>query len=355
MPEQERQSSKDRTKCVDLVFEGGGVKGVGLLGALSVLQERGFQVQSVAGASAGAIVATLLAAGYVSEELYPILVDLDFKQFLDRGREDNVPLIAAPVSIYKDAGIYEGQAFLEWMAKLLQAKDVETFRDLIHPDFGDDDPRYRYRVQVIASDLTLRQLLVLPRDARLLGVEPDDFGVALAVRMSMSIPVFFEPVQFLNPRTGQLHLIVDGGMLSNFPVWLFDCGDGEPEWPTFGLMLAEKDPRNSLASQISPQERSRMGVAALSSYLKSLVETMMAARDRMYLENADFARTIMIPTMGVRATDFDITRERSLALYASGRKAAEDFLEDWDFDEYIARFRAGKPTSRRKHIFQKQP
>ena len=77
---------------------------------------------------------------------------------------------------------------------------------------------------MIASDLTEQRLLVLPRDARTLGIEDlDQLNVALAVRMSMSIPVFFEPVSFTNRRTGREHLIVDGGMLSNLPIWLLDA------------------------------------------------------------------------------------------------------------------------------------
>ena len=103
---------------------------------------------------------------------------------------------------------------------------MRTFADLVHPEFA-DDPRFRSRLQVIASDVTTHELLVLPRDATKLGIEPDELDVALAVRMSMSIPVFFEPVRFENPKTGETHVIVDGGMLSNFPVWLFDCDDGD--------------------------------------------------------------------------------------------------------------------------------
>ncbi|MDP8926879.1 MAG: patatin-like phospholipase family protein [Actinomycetota bacterium] len=79
--------------------------------------------------------------------------------------------------------------------------------------------RYRYKAQVIASDLTKWRLLVLPRDAPKLGIDdPNDLSVALAVGMSISIPILFESVKFANPKTGREHLIVDGGMLSNFPV-----------------------------------------------------------------------------------------------------------------------------------------
>lgn len=65
----------------------------------------------------------------------------------------------------------------------------------------------------------------------------------------MSIPVYFEPVRWENPETGKEHIIVDGGLLSNFPVWLFDA-DGEPDWPTFGLLLVEPEPRENVAGRI---------------------------------------------------------------------------------------------------------
>src|SRR5436305_307633 len=83
-------------------------------------------------------------------------------------------------------------------------------------------------VQVIASDLSKERMLVLPRDARdQLGIDPDELEVARAVRMSMSIPMFFDPVVHQNPaNANEEHVIVDGGLLSNFPIWLFDCPPG---------------------------------------------------------------------------------------------------------------------------------
>ncbi len=108
------------------------------------------------------------------------------------------------------------------MRDLLEDKGVRTFGDLIRRE--DAELEYRYKAQMIASDLTERRLLVLPWHAPKLGIDdPDDLDVALAVRMSMSIPIFFEPARFVNAKTGGEHLIVDGGMLSDFPVWLFDA------------------------------------------------------------------------------------------------------------------------------------
>jgi NTE family protein len=341
--------TETHARKVDLVFEGGGVKGIGLAGAVATLEERGYEPQNVAGTSAGAISAALLAAGYGADELREIIMNLDYRQFEDKGWEDRVPLIERSLSMLLDLGLYEGNRFLEWIRELLEAKGIRTFADLVHADYA-DDPRYRSRLQVIASDVTTHQLLVLPRDAHKLGIEPDELDVALAIRMSMSIPVFFEPVRWANPRTGEEHLIVDGGMLSNFPVWLFDCEEGVPDWPTFGLLLVEPRPSVPVGERLPKERRATKGPRAVVDYMKALAQTMMEAHDRLYVESATYARTIPIPTLGVGTTEFDLSPARALALYDSGRAAAAEFLDTWDFDAYIAEFRSGKTHSRRSEL-----
>ncbi|HET7855457.1 MAG TPA: patatin-like phospholipase family protein, partial [Gaiellaceae bacterium] len=336
-------------KYADLVCEGGGVKGIGLAGAYSMLEEKGYEAKNVAGTSAGAITAALIAAGYRADELKEIIVSLDYREFQDKGWEDKLPVIDRSASILLDLGIYEGKRFHEWMKEMLEAKGIRTFRDLVVKD--ETDPKYRSKLQVIASDVTGRRLLVLPQDAVKLGYkDPDDLEVAFAVRMSMSIPIFFEPVRVENKDTDTEHVIVDGGMLSNFPVWLFDCEPGEePEWPTFGLLLVEPEPKKPIGHRLEKDGKDR-GVSAMIDYVKAMAQTMMEAHDRLYLEKEQFARTIPIPTLGVGTTEFGITRERALALYESGRRATEEFLKDWDFDRYVAEFRQGKTFSRREEL-----
>ena len=344
--------SNDDTNKVDLVLEGGGVKGIGLVGALAVLEERGFRPQNLAGTSAGAIAAALTAAGYSAAQLHEILAGLDFNDFKDEGWEDRVPVVGVPLSVLKDEGIFEGRHLLEWMRKLLDRQGVSTFRDLIDERFA-DDPRYRYRLQVIASDITARRLLILPRDAARFGIDPDDLEVAEAVRMSMSIPVFFEPWRWVpKPELGGgqaegEHLIVDGGVLSNFPVWLFDS-HGEPAWPTFGLMLVEPEPRRSVADRL--ESAANGSHPDIFDFIKALMQTMLEAHDRMYLENDSYVRTIGVPTLGVRTTEFDLSRARAEQLYQSGREAAEKFLQTWDFDAYKAGFREQEAPSRRELV-----
>jgi NTE family protein len=339
----------DGRQYADLVFEGGGVKGIGLAGAFAALQQRGFEHRSVAGTSAGAITAALVAAGYSSAELDEILLKVPFADFKDPDWMDRLGIPGQAVSLLRDKGIYEGEFFRKWIAGLLEAKGVTHFGHLA--DEQAEEPNRRHRLKVIASDVTHRRMLVLPDDARHLGVEPDELEIAYAVRMSMSIPIFFEPVVHRNPGTGEEHLIVDGGMLSNFPVWLFDCEGRDPNWPTFGLMLVEPDPKVPIGHRLEGEDHA-VDRGSLIDYLKSLASTMMAAHDRLYLENATFARTIPIPTLGVGTTEFDIQPERVKAIYESGHAAASSFLDEWDFEAYIAEFRRDKEPLRRRDLLR---
>lgn len=337
----------DNEQYADLVFEGGGVKGIGLAGAFATLTERGFTPKSVAGTSAGAITAALVAAGYSAAELDAILRDLPFADFKDKGWEDKVGLPGQLFSLLHDKGIYEGKRFQTWMSELLEARQITRFGQLAYED--PEVPGKHYRLKVIASDVTHRRMLVLPDDAGHLGIVPDDLDIAYAVRMSMSIPIFFEPVVHSNKDTGEEHMIVDGGMLSNFPVWLFDSKGREPRWPTFGLMLVEPEPQKPIGHRLEDEDH---GVerGSLIDYVKSLASTMMAAHDRLYLESATYARTIAIKTLGVGTTEFDIKPERVKALYESGQAAASDFLDKWDFKAYIEEFRRGKELPGRRDL-----
>jgi len=152
----------------DAVFEGGGVKGIGLVGAVAVAEERGYQWANVAGTSAGAIVAALVAAGYSAAEIKEILVELDYIRFKDASMLDKVPLVGPVSSLIFEKGIYEGKFFENWMRKLLKEKNVETFNDLILEDSGGDE-RYRFKLRVVASDITHGRLLRQAGGRKVLG------------------------------------------------------------------------------------------------------------------------------------------------------------------------------------------
>lgn len=325
----------------DAVFEGGGVKGIGLVGAVAVTEGMGYEFCNVAGTSAGAIVAALVAAGYRARELRDIMRSLDYTQFKDKGLLDNIPVFGRVLSLGLEKGIYEGVYLEDWLREKLAAKGKRTFKDLIIDEFR-DAPKYRYKLQVIAADISRGKMLVLPRDSQDYGIAPDDLDIARAVRMSMSIPFFYEPVTLRLGGTGKACFIVDGGVLSNFPIYLFDDGTPDPPWPTFGYLLAEHP-------DVVGQEV-RHEVSGPLSLLASLFLTMLEAHDRMYISNGAFVRTIMIPTVGVKTTEFDLAPERAEALYQSGVNAAEEFFRSWDFERYKAAFRQAAEQNRRDAI-----
>ncbi len=345
-------ASSDEELYFDLVCEGGGVKGIGLAGAYAVLEESGRHPRNVAGTSAGAITAALIAAGYTSKELNDAVFNLDYRSFEDPTWEDKIPLIGKGLSIGMENGIYLGNEFEKWIRGMLAAKHIHTFADLPADWEGATFPS---RLQVIASDLSAGKMLILPKDAEQLGIDPAEMEVAQAIRMSMSIPVFFEPVRWKNPKTNRQHVIVDGGILSNYPIWLFDSAPGkEPRWPTFGLMLVEPDPKIPIGERLPEPEKAVHGPRGLIAMLTNIVHTMMEAHDRQYIDKSEYARTIPIPTLGVGTTEFNITKERTQALYESGRNAATDFLKTWKFPEYKTAFRTGKEHSRRADIVHAQ-
>jgi NTE family protein len=340
-------ASWEQHKKVDLVFEGGGVLGVGLAGAYSVIDASGFHPQNVAGTSAGAIVASLVAAGYSGAELRDIMFGLDFSRFMDPTRLGALPFIGASLvgealSVLFEQGLYKGDYIEREIEGHLAAKGIRTFGDLVYDaGLAADDP-YRYKLQVIASDVTNRCLLRLPLDAPRLGLDPDRLPVARAVRMSMSIPFFFVPVRWPMPQGKQRTTIVDGGMLSNFPIWLFDSA-GIPEWPTIGVKFTE-DPRQDLPDPLGHP------VQSLVDYVKALIATMMEFHDRLYLDGETFARTITVPTQGVSGTNFNLTAEDKQRLFEGGQQAAGEFFQRWSFAGYVAAYRSAAPVLRHSDV-----
>lgn len=318
----------------DLVLEGGGVKGIGLVGAVSVLEERGYSFPRIAGTSAGAIVGALAAAGYSGAELRDVMDSVDYTRFADRGLIDVGPLGMA-LSLIFERGIYEGAYLKDWLGEHLAGKGVRTFRDLRLPADPDGtlEEHQRYRLVVMAADLSRGALVRLPWDyERSYGLEPDEQPVVDAVRASMSIPFFYEPAKLRSARSGETSYLVDGGVLSNFPVAVFDRTDANPpRWPTFGIKLSARPDANQVPNRIDDT----LGFA------KALVATMMSGHDQMHIDDPCVQqRTIFVDTLRVQATDFDLAPATRRTLYENGRRAAEVFLATWSFDEHIASCRS---------------
>jgi NTE family protein len=327
-------------QTADVVLEGGGVKGIALVGALNVLQENGYEFHRVAGTSAGSIVGALLAAGMPGERMKELIGSVDYHSFQDKGFEDHL-LIGRIFSLLWEHGIYEGEYLREWLTEQLEGLGVRTFADLRLEDAGSDlEPGRDSRLVVMASDISTGRLRRLPWDYPSLGLVPDETPVADAVRASMSIPFFFEPVRLQAAASKDKIWLVDGGMLSNFPIEVFDRTDGMvPRWPTFGLKLSARRP---------DEDAPRYQVKSTADMIKAMVGTMTSFHDRLHIDDESvIARTIFIDTMNVKATDFDLDRATADRLYANGRDAAQRFLETWDFEAYVERYRTvALPASR---------
>lgn len=319
----------------DLVCEGGGVKGIALTGAAMALHEAGYSFPRIAGTSAGAIVgavlAALQAAGESIDRAADIARSLDYGRFRDSGVVGRLlgPLgfLADWTSLLFESGLYEGRYLHQWLRGVLGDLGVHTFADLREddPDSG-LPPERAYRLVVTASDLSRQRLAVLPWDYPAYGLVPDEVAVADAVRASASIPFFFEPVQMRSPRGTST--LVDGALLSNYPLEIFDRFDGRPaRWPTLGVRLTSRlgEPRYSEPVR---------GPVSLAG---AVVQTTIEASQAQHVENpCDVRRSVFVDTSDVSAVDFDISAAQVEALYEGGRRAAERFLATWSYEDWRA-------------------
>lgn len=320
----------------DAVFEGGGVKGIAFIGAIQVMEEEGYRWQKLAGTSAGSIIASLLSAGYNGDELYAIFKHFDFASLLERRGWRSIPLLGPLWSLLTQKGIYPGQRLEQFVDDLLRRKGIRTFGDL-PPD----------KLKIIVSDISEYRMLVLPDDLVHFQLNPLTFPIARAVRMSSALPYFFQPVLLRHAVSKNVHYLVDGGLLSNFPVWLFDVE--QPRWPTFGFRLSSPPPGEQLEEAESAEhEEGKRNITGLLSYSKSLLITMLEAHDRLHVKQAEAVRTIFIPTRGIRSTQFRMSPQMRENIYRSGRAAAERFVRQWDYAQYLKTFRTSTDPADKK-------
>lgn len=326
----------------DLVLSGGGVKGLALVGAVTALLDAGYQPRRISGTSAGALVGAVLAAAAHSgalstPQLTELAMGMDYREFLDPGPVERLPLIGPAWGVVSGGGVYRGDALRRWVARQLADFGVTTFADLAL-DAPHLPPEQRYRLVVTVADVTLGQLVRLPWDyERVYGLDPDTQSVADAVRASTAIPFFYRPEE-LTSADGRTSRLVDGGLLSNFPIDSLDRCDGEPpRWPTFGVTLLPDLPAENAA--VIPALRP-LHLISSPTLLEQVVTTILVGRDQAYLNQPWVsARAIRIDTSSVGVLDFDLSEADKRSLFESGQGAAEDFLAGWDWDDYLRRFR----------------
>ena len=326
-------------KPMDLVLSGGGVKFIGLVGAVVALMDAGYSIKRVSGVSAGSVVAAILAAAskgaqLTGEEIKELAFSVPLHKWRDSGP---VPYLGAAWGLVRETSMYRGDEAYDWIRSELKNLGVTSFGDLVID--GDHLPAGpRYKLVVTVADLTAAQLVRLPWDyQRLYGLDPDEQLVADAVRASMAIPFFYRPVK-LTGAGGATSTLVDGGVLSNFPIDTFDRPDGKPpRWPTFGITVLPR-PSEGIGAVMPALKPLRL--FEQTALLESLLTTMLAGHDQTHLSKPWVAaRAILVESANVGVLDFDSPKGRLEELYDNGYAAAELFLSTWDWPAYLERFR----------------
>ncbi|HEU0192052.1 MAG TPA: patatin-like phospholipase family protein [Mycobacterium sp.] len=332
-------TTDDKTLRADLVLSGGGVKFIGLVGAIVALMDAGYSIERVSGVSGGSVVGAILAAAAQGDQLTAAEIrELALSVPLPKWRDARpIPLLGPAWGFLRDTGLYRGDFAHDWIRGELANLGVRTWGDLKYS--GDSVlAERRYRAVVSVTDLTTGQLVRLPWDyQQVYGLDPDEQPVADAVRASMAVPFFFRPAT-LTSAGGIKSILVDGGVLSNFPIDSFDRRDGrEPLWPTFGITVVPELTRGVTGILPALKPLRRYGEPLM---LERLLTTMMVGHDRAHMSQPWVSvRTIEVHSADIDVLDFDASPARLERLYDSGHAAASKFLETWDWPGYLEHFR----------------
>jgi NTE family protein len=328
----------------DAVFRGGGMKGLALVGALVGFAEHSTKPvrnwKCVAGASDGAIIAAYLATGHDADEMLELMRRTSFSRFAD------FPLHSKLLGISRlllGRGMAPGNALERWLDDVLGGATFAAVRKS-----EGADPLDPWRLKLIAVDVTAGRLLVLPGDLQMYRdprtgrpIEPDEFPIARAARMSMSIPYFFDPVELVDTQ-GRTCLIVDGGTLSNFPVWLWDVDPKvtgrRPVRPTFGFNLCGGHGFGA------PGAVTKLAPSQLR-FAFEIFHTAESAWDERFVSHSTRVRTLAVDADDVATTEFDLSKEKQELLVQNGRAAAKLFLDSFSLDQYENTYHAGLPQN----------
>lgn len=313
----------------NLVFEGGGVKGIAYAGAIQVLEQQGIlpQITRVAGTSAGAITAMLLALGAGSADIAKIVGGTDFRQFMDAS--------LLPTSniwrLISDYGWYKGDAFAGWIQGIIKrfGGDTDlTFAGLRALRSKGGTFRDLY---MIGSDLSRQRPVVFSGD------DTPDTPIWYATRTSMSIPLFFQAIK----TAGDVR--VDGGVTWNYPIDLFDerrflvnpKAGVKPDYPTLydenqvynkETLGFRADTADEIAAEKDSWNLPPADVSNFEGYIKALLGFMLDMANKSHLHPNDWHRTVFIDAAGVSATDFGLGRALVSKLIANGVQGTENYL-----------------------------
>ena len=327
----------------NLVFEGGGVLGIAYVGAMRVLEKKGIlkDITRVGGTSAGAIFATILALGYTSEEQQKILHELELKEF-----KDDSPFVRRDLKrLREEFGWYKGDNFHEWIGKRVEEKLGTP-----HATFEDLKKQNKLDLYVYGTNLSTRFAEVFSAE------HTPKAQIADAVRISMSIPLFF--AAFRNDR-GDVY--VDGGMLNNYPVKLFDrekyihpANKEKMARPTdyydrvndhmktfdpssspyvynketLGFRLDSEREIEVFRDRKQPEHEK---IQDFFDFSKAMLSTVINGQGNVHLHDDDWHRSIYIDTRQISGFNFELTPDQKRLLEDEGQKGAEVYF-DW-FDD----------------------
>jgi NTE family protein len=362
----------------DLVFEGGGAKGTVFVGAMEVFYGRGHTDGRLMGTSAGAITAVLVAAGYTVQEMSDSLAEkVDgksvFSDFLAPSppfpesliyhgalshflQEFNIPWLPDFIenalkrailkylserlparnlfSFMELGGWYSADNFVKWLSRKMDSGELNgkkrQFSNLSLQQFFEATGK---DLTLIAADTTGNMMLALNHSTA------PDCPVVWAVRMSMSVPLLWQEViwqkEWGTYRGMDIsgHSIVDGGLLSNFPIELFIS-----DLPIMTALMGPKTHDNILGLlidddvdvpglQLAPKPTSGINIAELRTVqrISGLVNTMLGARDKSVIAAFE-SLVVRLPAKGYGLTEFDMSDERRALLVDAGRQAMKAYL-----------------------------
>jgi NTE family protein len=315
-------SSLNAQSCTNLVFEGGGIRGIAYVGALEVLDEAKILpgITRVAGTSAGAIAALTVSLGYQPSEIEKIIYDTKIQKFND----GKFFFIGGINRMNQKYGWYRGAAFTKWLGEIIKAKtgnaDI-TFRELHQQHYKD--------LYVTGTSLNRQRLIVFSHE------NYPDMKVKDAVRISMSIPLYFEAVcidsaghvQDIKTAQGNYDIMVDGGFTGNFPIALFDSTTSTtliPNMKTIGLRL---DTDEQIGYDRDGKGLAPMSVEKFNDYIGAFYNYVIENLNRSHLTPEDWKRTVSISTGGIGPKIRKLSVKEKEALMKNGRDAMREFLE----------------------------
>lgn len=321
----------------NLVMEGGGVRGLAYSGALSVLEQKGIlqNVDNVAGSSAGAIAGLVVSLGYSSTEIDSVLQNLKIGEF-----NDGKFFFGKIRRIKKEYGMYKGDAFEAWLTHLIVFKTGNadlTFNDLHKLHLSDNKFKDFY---CTGTNVTEQRLEIFSWKTW------PDMKLKTAVHISSSIPFYFTPVSIdsfgnevpMNDSLAGYSLYVDGGMLCNYPINIFDsCKTGSnpltsenviynPQ--TLGLKLERGE-------QIKEFEKGKTEIApyhikSMKQYSSALMNLLMESINRKSPDlSNEKGRTIYISYGDISGRPRTISEKERKILYDNGKEAANDFFNNF--------------------------